>query len=151
MARQSIGEFLQDHDMDIYLAVFDKPSFPIGKALGGKVEHYIDHHYVDAHTAARGRLLQVEEDALADVLAHFRPAPSLPEAVSVPALPQGLDRCGGLRTGQPWPQAALQNPHRQGLHPEKAHHPGSGRCPEPRQMPCWSRRDTSSPTPANSM
>lgn len=64
VARQSIGEFLQDHDMDIYLAVFDKSSFQIGETLLGKVEHYIDQHYVDTHTAARGQLLQVEEDAL---------------------------------------------------------------------------------------
>lgn len=64
VARQSIGEFLQDHDMDVYLAVFDKSSFQIGEALLGKVEHYIDQHYVDAHTAARGQLLQVEKDAL---------------------------------------------------------------------------------------
>ena len=27
VARQSIQEFLQDHDMDIYLALFDKSSF----------------------------------------------------------------------------------------------------------------------------
>lgn len=27
VARQSIQEFLQDHDMDIYLAIFDKSSF----------------------------------------------------------------------------------------------------------------------------
>lgn len=44
VARQSIGEFLQDHDMDVYLAVFDKSSFQIGEALLGKVEHYIDQH-----------------------------------------------------------------------------------------------------------
>lgn len=89
VARQSIGEFLKDHDMDVYLAVFDKSSFQIGEALLGKVERYIDQHHVDAHTAARGRLLQVEEDALTD--AHFLSAPPMPAAMAAPALPQGLD------------------------------------------------------------
>lgn len=28
IVRQSIGEFLQDHDMDVYLAVFDKLTNP---------------------------------------------------------------------------------------------------------------------------
>ena len=33
VAQQSIGELLQDHDMDVYLAVFDKSSFQIGEVL----------------------------------------------------------------------------------------------------------------------
>lgn len=41
VVRQSIQEFLRDHDMDVYLAVFDKSSFLIGKALVGRVESYI--------------------------------------------------------------------------------------------------------------
>lgn len=74
VARQSMQEFLQDHDMDVYLAVFDKSSFLIGKALLGRVERYIDQHYVDTHTAGRGRLLQVEQDALREAMPRFGPA-----------------------------------------------------------------------------
>ncbi|MDE6589065.1 MAG: macro domain-containing protein [Oscillospiraceae bacterium] len=63
-ARSAIEDFLQDHDMEVYLAVFDKSSFLIGKALLGRVESYIDQHYVDAHTRPRRRLLGVEKQAI---------------------------------------------------------------------------------------
>ena len=33
VARQAIEEYLQEHDMEVYLAVFDKSSFRISKAL----------------------------------------------------------------------------------------------------------------------
>lgn len=46
-ARLAIGEYLREHDLEVYLAVFDKSSFLIGKALLGGVESYIDQHYVD--------------------------------------------------------------------------------------------------------
>lgn len=41
-ARSAIEDFLRDHDMEVYLAVFDKSSFRISKALLGDVESYID-------------------------------------------------------------------------------------------------------------
>ena len=67
VARQSIEEFLQGHDMDVYLTVFDKSAFSISKTLLGRVESYIDQHYVDARQADRRHLLQVEEDALNNI------------------------------------------------------------------------------------
>lgn len=63
VARLAIEEYLRDHDMEVYLVVFDKSSFRIGKALLGDVESYIDQHYVDAHTYDRSQLLEVEEAA----------------------------------------------------------------------------------------
>ena len=88
VARQSIGEFLQDHDMDVYLAIFDKSSFLVGRALLGRVESYIDQHYVDEHHIDRRRLLRAEEDALEDALPRFGPAAQarpLAEAAATPA------------------------------------------------------------------
>ena len=67
VARQSIGEFLQDHDMEVYLTVFDKSAFSISKTPLGRVESYIDQHYVDARQADRRHLLQVEKDALNNI------------------------------------------------------------------------------------
>ena len=64
VARSAIEEFLRGHDMEVYLAVFDRSSFRISQALLGAVESYIDQHYVDAHRVARRQLLNVEEDAL---------------------------------------------------------------------------------------
>lgn len=63
VARLAIEEYLQEYDLEVYLAVFDKSSFRIGKALLGDVESYIDQHYVDAHTYDRSQLLEAEEAA----------------------------------------------------------------------------------------
>lgn len=79
VARSSIEEFLRDHDMEVYLAVFDKSSFQIGKALLGDVDSYIDQHYVDAHVVGRRKFLDVEKTALYQVAAPM----------AIPAL--GLD------------------------------------------------------------
>lgn len=79
VARLSIEEYLLEHDMEVYLAVFDKSSFLIGQALLGRVESYIDEHYVDAHTQSRRWLLEVEEQALGG------PMPMMP-AAPAPAL-----------------------------------------------------------------
>ena len=91
VARSSIEEFLRGHDMEIYLAVFDKSSFQISRALLGKVDSYIDQHYVDAHVVGRRKLLDVEKDALYQAetsnLSAFLPPAAAPMAM--PA--QGLD------------------------------------------------------------
>lgn len=87
VARLTIEEYLQEHDLVVYLAVFDKSSFQIGKALLGDVESYIDQHYVDVHTYDRSQLLEVEE-------ATFREAayPGVYAAAKPMAAPsQGLD------------------------------------------------------------
>lgn len=64
VARLAIEEFIGEHDMEVYLAVFDKSSFQIGKALLGDVDSYIDQHYVDARRVGRRQLLDVEKTAL---------------------------------------------------------------------------------------
>ncbi len=45
VATTTITEFLADHDMDVYLAVFDKTAFTVSKGLLDKVESCIDEHY----------------------------------------------------------------------------------------------------------
>ena len=91
VARSAIEEFLRDHDMEVYLAVFDRSSFRISQALLGAVESYIDQHYVDTHRGTRRRLLDVEEDALRQAA-----KPNLSAQAPVAAAPmdmpaQGLD------------------------------------------------------------
>jgi O-acetyl-ADP-ribose deacetylase (regulator of RNase III)/transcriptional regulator with XRE-family HTH domain len=60
----TIQNFLADHDMHIYLVIFDRVSFLIDKELMGAVESYIDENYVDAFCAPRRNLLNVEQQAL---------------------------------------------------------------------------------------
>jgi O-acetyl-ADP-ribose deacetylase (regulator of RNase III) len=53
VATSAIQGFLADHDMDVYLAIFDRAAFAIGKKLLGEVASYIDEHYVDEHLDRR--------------------------------------------------------------------------------------------------
>jgi O-acetyl-ADP-ribose deacetylase (regulator of RNase III) len=49
VATSIISGFLDDHDIDVSLAVFDKEAFAVSKELLGEVESYIDEHYVAEH------------------------------------------------------------------------------------------------------
>lgn len=94
VARQSIQEFLQNHEMDVYLTVFDKDSFLTGRALLGRVESYIDQHYVDARQAGRRKLLRVEADAVEQAApgpAAFMAAPAQMPARELDGLLKHLD------------------------------------------------------------
>ena len=45
-AVQAIRDFLQEHDMDVYLVVFDRKSFKISDTLFDDVQSYLDERYV---------------------------------------------------------------------------------------------------------
>ena len=64
VATSAIKDFLAGHDMDVYLAVFDKASFVLSEKLLGEVSSYIDEHYVEEHLKRRHELLDVERSAL---------------------------------------------------------------------------------------
>ena len=50
VATETISEFLENHDMDIFLTVFGHNSFAISQKLHADVQSYIDDHYVEEHT-----------------------------------------------------------------------------------------------------
>ena len=50
VAVDAIAAFLQEHDMSVYLAIFDKSGYQISKQLFADVQSYIDDHYVETHT-----------------------------------------------------------------------------------------------------
>ena len=60
VAKNAICDYIADYDIDVFLVVFDKASFEVGKELLGEVESYIDEHYVDKRRDTRRRLLNVE-------------------------------------------------------------------------------------------
>jgi len=64
VATSAIQEFLSSHDLDVYLAVFDKAAFTVSKKLLGNVDSYINEHYVEKHTITRRELLDIERKAL---------------------------------------------------------------------------------------
>lgn len=100
VAIAAIGDFLIRHDMDVYLAIFDRASFVISKDLLGDVQSYIDETYVKAHTMARQELLDVEPDEFMGVMAEPDMSPMMQapkrakpskKAISLDSLMDNLD------------------------------------------------------------
>lgn len=52
-AINTIGAFLLEHDMTVYLVIFDRDSYVIGTKLFPDITAYIDDQYVDLHTDGR--------------------------------------------------------------------------------------------------
>jgi O-acetyl-ADP-ribose deacetylase len=65
VAMSTISEFLLEHDIYVYLVVFNQKAFGISKKLFTSIEEYIDAHYVDEHevTYSRNRR-QLDEEIL---------------------------------------------------------------------------------------
>lgn len=58
VAVDTIGAFLLEHDMTVYLVIFDKSAYQISGKLFPNIAAYIDDHYVDAHTDRRTERLR---------------------------------------------------------------------------------------------
>lgn len=56
VATSAIKDFLVQHDMDIYLVIFDKESFSVSEKLLGQIDSYIDETYVHEHLMMRKML-----------------------------------------------------------------------------------------------
>ncbi|MFR2203727.1 MAG: macro domain-containing protein [Christensenellaceae bacterium] len=66
VATAAITKFLEENDIDVYLAVFDKAAFMVSEHLMGEVASYIDEHYIDTHDFRRRKLLDVEKKSIAE-------------------------------------------------------------------------------------
>ena len=53
VAVDTIGAFLTENDLTVYLVIFDRASYEIGGKLFADIAAYIDERYVDAHTDHR--------------------------------------------------------------------------------------------------
>ncbi|MGB4590401.1 MAG: macro domain-containing protein [Clostridiaceae bacterium] len=49
VAINAISEFLMEHEMKIYLVVYDQKSFVLSEKLFSAIANYIDDHYVEVH------------------------------------------------------------------------------------------------------
>ena len=61
VAVDTIGEFLMEHDMTVYIVIFDRAAYQIGGKLFSDIAEYIDDHYVDAHTDSLRERLRREK------------------------------------------------------------------------------------------
>ena len=50
VAVDTIGDFLLQHDMTVYLVIFDKSAYTIGGKLFSDIAAYIDDRYAEEHT-----------------------------------------------------------------------------------------------------
>lgn len=70
VATEVFRSFLSEHDMDIYLVVFDKSALSISKKLLYEVKSYINEHYVEEYPFSRRSL----SERAAEFLETARPA-----------------------------------------------------------------------------
>ncbi|WP_027406457.1 macro domain-containing protein [Anaerovibrio sp. RM50] len=54
-ATRAIREFIDKHDLDVYMVMFDRESFKISSSLFYDVQNYIDEVYVDEHLSQEHR------------------------------------------------------------------------------------------------
>ena len=57
VAVDTIGEFLMENDMMVYLVIFDRDAFQLSGKLFSEIAEYIDDHYVDEHSDSRSARL----------------------------------------------------------------------------------------------
>ena len=77
VAVDTIGDFLLQHDMTVYLVIFDKAAYTIGGKLFSDIAAYIDDRYAEEHTDSDEQQLRRRFRVLAS-------AP-MPEAEAAPA------------------------------------------------------------------
>ena len=58
VAVDTIGQFLLENDMTVYLVIFDRVAYQISGKLFADIAEYIDDHYVDEHTDFRRERLR---------------------------------------------------------------------------------------------
>jgi len=82
IATETIQSYLEEHDLNIYLVVFDKEAFAVSEQLLGEVKSYIDEHYVAENEFIRYRLLDAEPKSLneADIRRYNMPSKQAPTA-----------------------------------------------------------------------
>ncbi len=96
VAVDCITEFLTEHDMLVYIVVFDKSSFKISEKLFTDIATFIDDRYVDTHwDISRARRIEWNEDAaeLPRPIVSAK-APSAP--TSMAARPQAMEKAAAL-------------------------------------------------------
>ena len=73
IAVDSIGAFLLQHDMDVYLTVYDADSFALSGKLFADIQAYIDDNYVDEAEQLYGRRRSAAGSRLKDTLIGMLP------------------------------------------------------------------------------
>lgn len=89
IAMNEIGAFLLEHEMTVYIVVFDRKSYALSGKLMADIKSYIDQTYVDAHREAERTRFRPMGQA-------FRAAQQRAEAVCEDAAPPLSAPCASL-------------------------------------------------------
>jgi len=86
-----IRDFLSDHEMDVYLTVFDRASFAVSEELLGEVRSFVDERYVEEKIQRRGRQFveDIEDFTLYNANEYCMDAPVIMSKIV--AAPNSLD------------------------------------------------------------
>lgn len=88
VAVDTIGDFLLENDMTVYLVLFGQESLELGHKLFSDIREYIDKNYVEAHSQPFARVAQAREDSCESI---SLPAP--PPMASMPSpMPKAAKR-----------------------------------------------------------
>ena len=79
---REIGAFLEEHEMEVYLVVFDRESFCLSRARMSDIRAYIDENYVLAHPDMRRRGQETAEAMPAQMMLADLAAPQASNAPS---------------------------------------------------------------------
>ena len=84
VAADTITEFLTDHDMTVYLVIYNRNAYLIGQKLYADIQSYIDDAYAEEHHVG-GRRRGWRENICAGAASYsVRPAEEICESVAMP-------------------------------------------------------------------
>lgn len=83
VATAAIQAFLDNHDLDVSLVVFDKAAFEVSEKLLCEVASYINENYVEEHRDTRRDLLDVERKVLdeTELIQYNAPMPKMADSI----------------------------------------------------------------------
>lgn len=89
VATKVISEFLENHEMDVYIIVYDKTAYRISQHLQADIESFIDNNYIDRHASVRTR--EREEEIYREYKMNSIPNGYF-DSVKMPKAPKGAPR-----------------------------------------------------------
>ena len=92
VAVDTIGEFLMENDMTVYIVIFDRNAYQISGKLFADIAAYIDDHYVDKHADSRRERLSRISLLESKSIACEEDAPDL---MAAPCAPLSVGAAGG--------------------------------------------------------
>ena len=92
VAVDTIGEFLMENDITVYIVIFDRAAYQISGKLFADIAEYIDDHYVDEHTdSRRERLRRLNRLESKSIICED----AAPDFMAVPCAPMAMNVVGG--------------------------------------------------------